>query len=69
MDGLAYQAILENKIDITDAYSTDGEIKRYSLFVLEDDKKFFPDYQAVSFYTLSLPEKARTSLHKLTGTI
>jgi osmoprotectant transport system permease protein len=67
--GLAYQAILENKIDITDAYSTDGEIKRYSLFVLEDDKKFFPDYQAVSFYTLSLPEKARTSLHKLTGTI
>ncbi|SKC84086.1 glycine betaine ABC transporter substrate-binding protein [Ohtaekwangia koreensis] len=67
--GLAYQAILENKIDITDAYSTDGEIKRYSLFVLEDDKKFFPDYQAVSFYTLSLPERARTLLDKLTGTI
>lgn len=67
--GLAYQAIHEKKIDVTDAYSTDGEIKRYELVVLNDDKVFFPEYQAVSFYTASLPVEAKTLLHKLTGAI
>ena len=67
--GLAYQAIQEKRIDITDAYSTDGEIKRYSLVVLKDDKAFFPEYQAVSFYSATLPEKAKTLLHKLDGAI
>lgn len=67
--GLAYQAIHEKKIDVTDAYSTDGEIKRYELMVLKDDKNFFPEYQAVSFYAISLPEKAKALLQKLTGAI
>jgi osmoprotectant transport system permease protein len=67
--GLAYQAIHEKKIDVTDAYSTDGEIKRYELVVLKDDKKFFPEYQAVSFYTASLPAKAKVLLEKLSGAI
>ena len=67
--GLAYQAIHEKRIDVTDAYSTDGEIKRYELVVLKDDKAFFPEYQAVSFYTASLPAKAKTLLQKLTGII
>jgi osmoprotectant transport system permease protein len=67
--GLAYQAIHEKRIDVTDAYSTDGEIKRYELVVLKDDKAFFPEYQAVSFYAASLPAKAKTLLQKLTGTI
>lgn len=65
--GLAYQAILEQKIDVTDAYSTDGEIKRYDLAILRDDRNFFPEYQAVSFYTALLPEKAKQLLVKLTG--
>ena len=33
---LAYQAIAEGSIDVTDAYSTDGELERYDLKVLED---------------------------------
>jgi osmoprotectant transport system permease protein len=67
--GLAYQAIQESRIDITDAYSTDGEIKRYDLLLLKDDKKFFPEYQAVSFYTASLPERAKELLATLTAAI
>ncbi|MEX2335793.1 MAG: glycine betaine ABC transporter substrate-binding protein [Fulvivirga sp.] len=67
--GLAYQAMLENNIDITDAYSTDGEINRYDLLILEDDKSFFPDYQAVSFYTASLPQEAKAILDVLSFSI
>ncbi len=41
--GLAYKAIDEGSIDITDAYSTDGDIERYGLILLEDDLEFFPN--------------------------
>jgi osmoprotectant transport system permease protein len=44
--GLAYQAIAVGSIDVTDAYSTDGELKRYGLSLLEDDRGFFPQYLA-----------------------
>lgn len=67
--GLAYQAVLKDQIDITDAYSTDGEVKKYGLKVLGDDKDFFPDYQAISFYTKSLPDKAKHAIWKLTSVI
>jgi osmoprotectant transport system permease protein len=67
--GLAYQAILEHKIDVTDAYSTDGEIGRYNLVLLYDDRNFFPKYNAVSFYKSSLPAGAIKLLSKLTSSI
>jgi len=67
--GLAYQAIQNNDIDIMDAYSTDGEIERYNLLLLEDDRKFFPDYQAVSLYDSSLPEGAKAALEKMSAAI
>ncbi len=67
--GLAYQALLDNKIHITDAYSTDGEISKYKLVLLSDDKKFFPDYQAVSFYSENLPDHAKKVLDVLTSSI
>ena len=53
--GLAYQALVEDQIDLIDIYSTDGEISRYDLFILEDDRHFFPEYQAVTFYRTGLP--------------
>ncbi len=67
--GLAYQAILKDQIDVTDAYSTDGQILRYHLLLLKDDRHFFPDYQAVSFYNASLPKKAKDALKQLDGAI
>lgn len=67
--GLAYEAIHEGKIDVTDAYSTDGEIEKYGLALLADDKGFFPKYEAVSFYSEQLPARAIELLSKLNSAI
>lgn len=67
--GLAYQALDEGKIQLTDAYSTDGEIEKYGLVILEDDRGFFPKYFALSFYRNGLDPKAVTALEKLNGQI
>jgi len=67
--GLAYQALDEGKIDLTDAYSTDGEIIKYGLVTLTDDKNFFPKYFAVSFYSADLEPKAIQIITKLVGKI
>jgi osmoprotectant transport system permease protein len=67
--GLAYTALNSDKIDFTDAYSTDGEIKKYNLKVLEDDRHFFPDYSALGFYSSTLPVKAKQAIEKLNGQI
>jgi osmoprotectant transport system permease protein len=53
--GLAYEAIAAGQIDMTDVYSTDAKIIRYALRQLEDDKRFFPAYDAVVLYRLDLP--------------
>ncbi len=47
---LAYRALASGEIDMMDLYSTDAEIAYYGLTVLEDDRQFFPDYQAVLLY-------------------
>ncbi len=44
--GLAYEAIEAGAIDLMDAYSTDGKLLRYDLRVLDDDRGFFPPYNA-----------------------
>nr|WP_236676048.1 glycine betaine ABC transporter substrate-binding protein [Chryseolinea lacunae] len=67
--GLAYSALVENKIEVTDAYSTDGEIVKHHLVVLNDDQKFFPDYLATSFFREDLDPKAQKVLEALTETI
>ncbi len=67
--GLAYQAIYEKSVDVIDVYSTDGEIPRYNLHILNDDKDFFPRYQAVTFYRRDLPARAINLLGVLTGRI
>jgi osmoprotectant transport system permease protein len=67
--GLAYQALADGAIDITDAYSTDGELKRYDLQVLEDNRGFFPQYLAVPLIRDDLPLTARRALERLAGSI
>lgn len=67
--GLAYSALEEGKIDLTDAYSTDGEITKYDLVILEDNKNFFPDYSAVSLYRPELDEKIKSIFNTLSGKI
>lgn len=67
--GLAYQAIAEGGIDVTDAYSTDGELERYDLVVLLDDQAYFPEYLAAPLIRADLPEVAQVAIASLAGTI
>ncbi len=67
--GLAYQAIADGAIDVTDAYSTDGELKRYDLRVLEDNRGFFPQYLAAPLIREDLPTAARRALERMAGSI
>jgi glycine betaine/choline ABC-type transport system substrate-binding protein len=45
--GLLYRALEEKQVDIVAGNSTDGVIVRLGLVVLEDDRHYFPPYQAV----------------------
>src|SRR5439155_9479 len=70
--GLAYEAIAAGKIDDMDIYSTDAKIERYALRVLEDDRKYFPSYEAVLLYRLEVPKRfpeAWRALQTLEGRI
>src|SRR5207237_61102 len=55
--GLAYEAIAAGRIDVMDVYSTDAKIERYRLRVLEDDRHFFPRYDAVLLYRREVPQR------------
>jgi osmoprotectant transport system substrate-binding protein/osmoprotectant transport system permease protein len=46
---LAYRAVANREIDVMDIFSTDGQLERLQLHILEDDRRFFPDYTAVLF--------------------
>jgi osmoprotectant transport system substrate-binding protein len=45
--GLLYRALNAHQVDMIAANSTDGPIQAFGLTVLEDDKHYFPPYQAV----------------------
>jgi osmoprotectant transport system substrate-binding protein/osmoprotectant transport system permease protein len=45
---LKYRALASGGVDVVDGYSTDGLIDRYGLVVLEDDRHFFPPYEAAA---------------------
>ena len=45
--GLAYDAVVAGRVDVIDVYSTDAKLGRLGLTVLEDDRAFFPKYDAI----------------------
>ncbi len=65
--GIAYEAMAAKQIDVMDIYSTDAKIARYKLKVLADDKRYFPEYQAVYVYRLDVPEKFPKAWKAITG--
>lgn len=70
--GLAYEAIAQRQVDVIDIYSTDAKIEKYGLVVLDDDRHYFPRYDAVLFYRADLPRrfpKTWPALERLQGTI
>ncbi|AIF43975.1 osmoprotectant ABC transporter substrate-binding protein [Virgibacillus sp. SK37] len=70
--GLVYQAASSGHMDVVLAYSSDGRIKEFDLKVLEDDKKFFPPYDASPVISNELLEEypeIKTITEKLSGKI
>ncbi|MCM3273713.1 osmoprotectant ABC transporter substrate-binding protein [Paenibacillus elgii] len=70
--GLVYKAVSNKDVDIVLAYSTDARLKEYNLKTLEDDKKFFPPYQAspvVRNDTLKKHPEIKEIMDKLAGQI
>ena len=70
--GLAYRALADAQIDVTDVYTTDAQIAALDLAVLADDGQFFPRYDAVLLYRLDLPQRhprAWAALQTLRGRI
>ena len=54
---LRYAAVESGDINLVDAYSTDSEIQRYNLTVLEDDLHLFPPYQGAPLLKKETIEK------------
>jgi len=44
--GLMYAALADGQVDVIAAFATDGRIAEYGLVTLEDDRAFFPPYDA-----------------------
>jgi osmoprotectant transport system permease protein len=69
---LAYRALEAGSIAAIDLYSTDAEIAYYGLAVLEDDRGYFPRYEAVVLYRADLAARAPavvSSVLRLEGAI
>ena len=70
--GLAYDAIGAGQVDVIDIYTTDAKIDHLGLLVLEDDRAYFPRYDAVVLHRIDLPQRlpaAWAALQKLEGRI
>lgn len=69
---LRYQAIASGDIQIMEVYSTDPEIQKYKLKILEDDKQLFPPYQGAPLMKAQLIDRhpeLENILNKLAGKI
>lgn len=69
---LTYRAIDAGQIDVTDAYTTDPNIEKYSLRLLTDDQAHFPQYEALYIYRADLEQRAPqvvAALKRLEGRI
>ncbi|HSB23523.1 MAG TPA: glycine betaine ABC transporter substrate-binding protein [Burkholderiaceae bacterium] len=65
--GISYEALASGRIAVTDIYSTDAKIAELGLTVLQDDKQYFPRYDAVLLYRLDLPTRFPAAWRALQG--
>jgi osmoprotectant transport system permease protein len=54
---LTYPALASGRVDVIDVFTTDGLLVRLDLVVLDDDRRFFPDYAPVLFTRRSFTEQ------------
>ncbi len=70
--GLLYRALQAKQVDIVAGSNTDGLIAALGLVILEDDKHYFPPYEAVPILrpqTLQEHPQVRTAIDALSGHI
>ena len=70
--GLLYRALKEKQVDLVAGNSTDGLIAALDLAVLEDDRRYFPPYEAVPIVrrdALARHPEVRAALAELAGRI
>lgn len=70
--GLMYRQCKNGQVDVIDAFSTDGRIAKFDLKILEDDKRFFPPYDAAFVARAEILRKypkVREALELLAGRI
>lgn len=70
--GLAYAALAAGDVDLIDAYTTDGKLLEYDVRVLDDDRRFFPPYNATPLVRGALLDahpQARSVLERLAWTV
>lgn len=66
---LTYQALADRKVDVIAGDSTNGLIIALGLTVLEDDKHYFPAYQAAPVVSAKAVEKCSAALSTLAGMV
>ena len=66
LPAVKYQALAQGAVDVIDGYSTDGLIARYDLVVLEDDRRFFPPYEAAALVGASVAAREPRAVAALT---
>jgi osmoprotectant transport system permease protein len=62
---VVYQALKEGTLDVADVYSTEPQIRQFDLQVLEDDKHYFPAYDAVLLYRADLEARAPRAVRSM----
>ena len=70
--GLMYRACADGTVDVINAFATDGRIQAFDLMVLEDDKHYFPPYEAAPLVrrdTLEAHPQIADALNRLGGQI
>ena len=70
--GLLYRALADRQVDIVAGNSTDGVIDALKMVALEDDKHYFPPYEAVALVRQSVIEahpEVAAALAQLAGKI
>lgn len=70
--GLLYRALLDRQVDVVAGNSTDAQLEARDFVVLQDNKHYFPPYQAVPIVrtqTLSLHPAVYGALQQLAGKI
>ena len=70
--GLLYRALLDKQVDLVAGNSTDGLLAARDLVILDDDKHYFPPYEAVPIVrpdTLASFPEMRSAIEELGGKI